>query len=84
MTNQDKSFSKIFYYIAVIRHPYRKAQQLPIAEFITNKHNQFAIEEFYGIVHEKEYRNYIVITNPRMVLTEFSWAVIHACLKVFC
>ena len=36
------------------------------------------------MIHEKEYRKYKVITSPRMVMTDFSWAIIHACLKVFC
>ena len=36
-------------------------------------------------IHEKEYRkNRANITSPRLVLTDFSWAIILACLREFC
>ena len=53
-------------------------------EFINNKHDQFAIEEFLRMLHKKEYRKYNQGTYPRMVMTDFSWASIQACLKFFC
>ena len=36
-------------------------------------------------IHEKEYRgNEGNITNPRLIITDFSWAIILACMKEFC
>ena len=84
VTDQAKWLSRVLYYVAVVRHPYGRTPPLPVAEFITNKHDQFAIEEFLRMLHEKEYRKYKQTTNPRMVMTDFSWAIIQACLKVFC
>ena len=84
VTDQAKWLSKVLYYAAVVRHPYGRTPPLPVAEFITNKHDQFAIEEFLRMLHEKEYRKYKKTTNPRMIMTDFSWAIIQACLKVFC
>ena len=84
VTEQAQWLSKVLYYVAVVRHPFGKTPPLPVAEFISNKHDQFAIEEFLRMLHEKEYRKYKETSNPRMVMTDMSWAIIHACLKVFC
>ena len=82
VTNQIKWISKVFYYVAVIRHPYGKT--LPIAEYVTNKHDQFSIGDFLKMIHEREYRKHGETMNQRMVMTDFSWAIILACLKQFC
>ena len=66
-----KWLSKVLYYVAVIRHPYGKTLPLPIAEYITTKYDQFSIEDFLKMIHEKEYRNYGETTNPR-TMTDFS------------
>ena len=85
VTDQGKWLSKVFYYAAAFaRQPFGRTPPLPVAEFITNKHEQFAIEEFHRMLHEKEYRKYKHTTNPRMVITDFSWAIIQLCLRVFC
>ena len=84
VTNQIKWLSKVLYYVAVIRHPYGKTPPLPIADYVTNKHDQFSIGDFLKMIHEREYRKYGETTNPRMVMTDFSWAIILACLKQFC
>ena len=35
-------------------------------------------------IHEKEYRkNKGTITNPRLLITDFSWAIILACIREF-
>ena len=56
VTDKLKWLPRVLYYVAVVRHPYGKTPPLPIGEFISSKHDQFAIEEFLRMIHEKEYR----------------------------
>ncbi len=71
------------YYAVVVRHPYGKTPPLPVCEFISSSHDQYAIGTLRAI-HEKEFEKYKHTTNPRLILMDFSWAIILACVREFC
>ena len=56
VTDRIKGFSKIVYYVTAIRHPFGRSPPIPVAEYITNAHDQFSIRQFLMGIHEKEYR----------------------------
>ena len=84
VTDKIKRLNRILYYAVVIRHPYGKTPPLPICEFISSSHDQYAIGTFLRAIHEKEFEKYKHTTNPRLILMDFSWAIILACVREFC
>ena len=85
VTENVKGCNRILYYVAAIRHPFGKSPPIPIAEYITTSHDQYSIRQFLMAIHEKEYRrNKANIANPWLVMTDYSWAILLACMKEFC
>ena len=81
-----KGFKKILYYAATLRHPYNSGPPLPIAEYITSNHDQYSIKRFFGTIHELENLRYgnEKLSNPKLILLDYSLAIIHATLSEFC
>ena len=85
VTENVKGCNRKLHYVAAIRHPFGKSPPIPIAEYITTSHDQYSIRQFLMAIHDKEYRrNKANITNPRLVMIDYSWAIILACMKEFC
>ncbi len=86
LVRQMKNYKRLLYYAAVIRHPYNCGLPMPIAEYITSNHNCFSIRSFLTMIHKKECHKYSSkgLTNPKLILIDFSMALILACLDEFC
>ena len=85
VVRQPRYLKKILYYACVIRHPYNLSPPVPVAEFISSNQDQFAIRRFFSMIHEKEYQKYgpSGLTNPRLIVLDFSMALIQAALQEF-
>ena len=83
VVKQPKYLKKILYYACVI--PYNLSPPVPVAEFISSNQDQFAIRRFFAMIHEKEYQKYgpSGLTNPRLIVLDFSMALIQAALQEF-
>ncbi|CAF0935921.1 unnamed protein product [Brachionus calyciflorus] len=55
---------------------------LPIAEFVTNLNNNVSI---FGYLHKilEKFKCYKFFKLPKVIVTDFSWANLHATMKVF-
>lgn len=86
MVRQLKNFKKILYYAAIIRHPFDCGPPMPVAEYITSNQDPFSIRRFLNMIQEKECHKYGTRgkTNPKLILLDFSMALIQACLDEFC
>ena len=84
--NNIKGFKKILYYAAVTQHPHRDSPPLPVAEYITTKQDQYLIRQFLGTIHEQECIKYNNgnVRNPKLIMHDYSMAIIQACLNEFC
>ena len=75
---------KLLYYAVVIQNPYGKRPPVPICEFLSSNHDQFAIARFLREIIEGEHRTFGKITSTRLITVDFSWAIILAACDVFC
>ncbi len=86
LVRQNKRYKRILYYAAVIRHPFDLSPPIPVAELITSNHDRFSIRRFLSAIHEKECHKYgnKEKTNPKLIMLDFSWALIEASLDECC
>jgi hypothetical protein len=77
---------RLLYYAMVVRHPYAKYPPIPIVEYITSCHTTDSIRVMLRTLKEKEkevYPNVSCYPTPAVVMTDFSMAIINACIREF-
>jgi hypothetical protein len=75
---------RLLYYAMVVRHPYAKYPPIPIVEYITSCHTTDSIRVMLRTLKEKEkevYPNVSCYPTPAVVMTDFSMAIINACIR---
>ena len=83
LTLESKEYKRILHYILCVRHPNRKTPSLPIGHFITSSHSVESIKSFLMTLQEKKELVFGVQAMPRLLLTDYSLALILASLRVF-
>ena len=77
---------RLLYYAMVIRHPYAKYPPIPIVEYITSCHTTDSIRVMFRTLKEKHkevFPNLPSYPTPALVMTDFSMAIINACIREF-
>ena len=78
-------FKRTLHYMFCVRHPYYKTPPLPIGHYITGSHNIESVRSFIRVIQEKERVVYQDgLSDPRLITTGYSVALIMACIKEFC
>ena len=84
VTLESKDYKRILLYMLCVRHPYGKNPPLPIAQYLSSSHNVESIRSFFMIMQEKEKNVFNGrVTTPRLIMTDYSLALILSCLSEF-
>ena len=81
LTEKLKNYPRILYYCFAVRHPFGGSSALPVAEYISSTHTiRFPLINLF----DKEKKLFGLNIYPRLIILDFSYALIIACLNELC
>ena len=78
-----KGFKKLLLYSLTTRNPFNKSPPVPVAELISSSHTAGSIQRLFSLLREKERAVYGDNIQPFAIRTDFSLAIINACIAEF-
>ena len=79
----EKKYNRLLYYAMVLRNPFALNSPTPIVEYITSRHTADSIGLMIRTLKEQEREIFAKGVIPALVMSDFSMAIINACLWEF-
>ena len=80
LLNKDGKPMRVLLYALTVRHPAGKVPPIALIEHITTSHNIFSIRRMLSNLKEAEYKIFKKNAKPKLIITDYSKAMIQAVL----